>query len=207
MSEFPSFILRREGLQALVACGLAGAALTSNASDLCDLKYQASARGQWAIQSKPGEHFVFRTQRKLLEPPVIDGVAAYVDMAEDAALDSLTAYMAQLKTASGKSGELIIGHSLQPQPIRCSKIAWTVFTYDLAKVSWIRPAVEPSLTTASTLAPATAMNTVAAAPVPAPSAIKAAPALPSTSVQTLPGRAVSPASSKARASNLKTNEE
>ena len=51
------------------------------------------------------------------------------------------------------------------------------------------------------------MNTVAAAPVPAPSAIKAAPALPSTSVQTLPGRAVSPASSKARASNLKTNEE
>ena len=207
MSEFPSFILRPEGLQVLVACGLVGAALTSNASDLCDLKYQASAQGQWAIHSKPGEHFVFRTQRKLLEPPVIDGVAAYVDMAEDAALDSLTAYMAQLKTAGGKSGKLIIGHSLQPQPIRCSKIAWTVFTYDLAKVSWIWPAVEPSLTTASTLAPATTMNTVAAAPVPAPSAIKAAPALPSTSAQTLPGRAVSPAPSKARASNLKTNEE
>ena len=185
-----------------MACCLAGAALTSNASDLCELKYQASARGQWAIQSKPVEPFVFRTQHRLLEPPVIDGVAAYVDMAEDAALDSLTAYMAQLKTAGGKSGNLIIGTSLRPQPIRCSEIAWIVFTYDLAKVSWIWPAVETALTTASTLAPATAMNTVAA-----PSAIKAAPALPSTSAQTLPGRAVSPAPSKARASNLKTYEE
>ena len=210
MSERPSFNPCREGLLSLVALGLAGASTIAGASDLCDLKYQAEARGQWAIQRKPGDHFVFRTQRKLLEPPVIDGIAAYFDVAEDAALDSLTAYLAQQPSAGGKSGKLVLGQTLQPQRIRCAEIAWTVFAYDLTRVTWTRPDVAPTSKPALAPAPPIPPTTPATAVVPvapAPAAITAAPTLPSASAQAVPARVASPAPAKARASNLKTYEE
>jgi hypothetical protein len=211
MFERPSFNSCREGLLSLVALGLTGASTIAGASDLCDLKYQADARGQWAVQRKSADYFVFRTQRKLLEPPVIDGVAAYFDVAEDAALDSLTAYLAQQPSAGGKSGKLVLGQTLQPQRIRCAEIAWTVFAYDLTKVTWTRldvaPASKPALVPAPPTPPTPATAVVPVAPAPAPAAITAAPTLPSASAQAVPARVASPAPAKARASNLKTYEE
>lgn len=117
----------------------AGSAL---ATDLCDLKFQTTAGGEWAIQQKPNEHFVFRTQRKLLEPPTIHGPATYYDVAEDAAIDALQLFTTQNYSESEKKGSLIVSRS-KAQRIRCGENNWTFFIFDLAKVRLERPESQP----------------------------------------------------------------
>lgn len=107
------------------------------AADLCELKYQSTARGEWAIQRKMSAHFVFRTHRKLLEPPAVNGKAAYFDIAEDAAMDALQLFTTQNYSESEKKGSLVVSRS-QAQGIRCGENNWTVFSIDLSNVRWER---------------------------------------------------------------------
>jgi hypothetical protein len=232
MKERPPIKWPQTGLLALSLLVLSGVSPGAYASELCDLNYRAAARGQFAVQGKP-EQFVFRTQRRLLEPPTIDGVDAYYDVAEDAALESLAAYMSQ--QSSVKNGQLQMKRTTRPQRIRCAEAAWTVFSFDLSKVSWVRsdgpvaaPALAPGL--APGVAPAAAFPPAAVpaaslpvaavpaavapvAPVPAPVAAPvavpaaapvAAPAAPKPPVAAAPAPA---APVKPRPASVKTFEE
>ncbi len=172
MKERPSIHWPQAGLLALSLLVLSGVSPGVHAADLCDLNYRAVTRGQWAVQGKP-EQFVFRTQRRLLEPPTLDGVEAYIDVAEDAALESLTAYMSQ--QSSVKNGQLQMSRTPRPQRIRCADASWTVFSFDLAKVSWVRsegpvatPALSPGLGPGAAPAAAFPPASVPAAAIPAP---------------------------------------
>lgn len=120
-------------LLTLLAIWSASSAGSARAADLCDLKFQTTARGEWAIQRKTNEHFVFRTQRKLLEPPAIHGISTYYDVAEDAAMDALQSFTTQNYSESEKKGSLIVSRS-KAQRMRCGENNWTFFIFDLAKV-------------------------------------------------------------------------
>lgn len=200
MLHRPPLNLPKGGLLALLAVCLGGVGPGAMASEVCDLKYQSSARGQWAIQRKPGDHFVFRTQRKLLEPPAIDGVGMYYDVAEDAALDSLTAYLTRHLSGHGQNGQLQLARSPKPQRVRCADENWTVFTYELAKVSWSRAESAQPVPVAAPVAAPMAAAAPPVAPTPPSAAAPAAVPVPPK------GRAPA-AAAKAPSSTLKTYEE
>ena len=224
MKERPSIKWPQGGLLALSLLVLSGVSPGAHASELCDLNYRAVARGQWAVQGKP-EQFVFRTQRRLLEPPTIEGVEAYFDVAEDAALESLTVYMSQ--QSSVKNGQLQMSRTPRPQRIRCAEASWTVFSFDLSKVGWVRsdgPATTPALAPglAPGVAPAAAFPPAsvppAAIPAPvlpaavtpaAPAAVPvAAPATPAPAPKPPVAAAPAPAAPvKAKPASVKTFEE
>lgn len=132
--------------------GCAFSASPAVSADLCDLKFQSTARGEWAIQRKPNEHFVFRTQRKLLEPPAIHGNATFYDIAEDAAMDALQLFTIQNHSESEKKGTLTVSRN-QAQRLRCGDKHWTVFIFDLAKVRWEKTEEQPPTSSPQPLAP------------------------------------------------------
>jgi hypothetical protein len=173
MQECPSFNKFREVLKALAVLVLSGVTPGVLASEWCDLKYQAVARGQWAVVHESGEHFVFRTRRQLLELPAPQGVDTYIDVAEDAALESLTAYLTQRSPVN--SGQLQVRNAARPQRIRCPKAEWIAFIFDLAKVSWVRseatPAV-PVVTLPSRTTPPASTPVTAPAAKTRPSSVK-----------------------------------
>jgi len=186
MKERPSRQWPQGGLLALSLLVLSGVSPGARAVDLCDLNYRAVTRGQWAVQGKP-EQFVFRTQRRLLEPPALDGVEAYHDVAEDAALESLAAYMSQ--QSSVKNGQLQMSRTPRPQRVRCADASWTAFSFDLSKVSWVR---SDGPVTAPALAPGLSPGVAPVAAVPAasvPLAVIPAPVVPAAPVAAAPAAA------------------
>ena len=137
----------QEGLQILLLLGLSGLGLNSAASEWCALSFQSAERGEWAISHAASEQFVFRTQRKQLEPPAIKDIATYYDLAEDAALAALEVYASRNLPGADKGASLQVSRS-QAQRIRCDNTAWTVFSYNLAHIGWKKAATVATKTPA-----------------------------------------------------------
>jgi hypothetical protein len=174
----------------LVFCGLS---VPTIASELCSLSFQTAGRGEWAIMQMAGEHFVFRTQRKLLEPPAIESIAAYYEVAEDTALEALEIHERRKLSAGSKLGTLLVSRS-QAQRIRCNGSHWTVFSFNLANVSWSK----------AETAPTQALNPSSASirgPVQAPDVI------PKTAIPTVTQSPSFPTQSKRPSNVLTTVEE
>ena len=169
----------QEGLQILLLLGLSGAGLPGMASELCALNFQAAERGEWALLQKAGDYFVFRTHRKQLDPTTINDIASYYDVAEDAALQALESHASRNLPGTEKNGTLLVSRS-QAQRILCDGRQWTVFSYNLANVSWKKPESTPptkALVTSATPIQASPMAANATPNAVVPTAAKPAVAL------------------------------
>ena len=166
--------------EAILLLGLLGLCCPATALEMCDLKYEVTDRGEWAMLIRSGEHFVFRTQRRQLEPPAFSSIVDYHEVAEAAALEALESHVRRKLSVGSAPGSLHVSRGLA-QTIPCNGKSWTLFSYNLASVNWKKteappPQSAPPLQTPSPIlnAPIKAVTPVAAKPPSLPPPPKSA---------------------------------